>query len=259
MEPAAPSRRTEEKRYLREVERHFLRRRGHPLLISPRDWALALSWFEEGIPLSAVLAGIDEVFDRAPAASPASDLSPPPARRPRTLAYCARAVEGLWHERRGRLLLRAEPAAGDRSPGAPEHGAGEHREPGEMDRARLAARIEEACGRLVAAGATLGGEATAWDACRSALAGAGAALRQGSASSESVEQVIAHADAEAGRLLLASCDPADREAAAREAEERLAPHRPHMTASAWRRTLDRAIENRLRERHHLPRLSLLLL
>ncbi len=49
--------------YYRAVEEEFLRRRGAPLLLSPRDWALIGDWQAAGIPLRIVLQGIANVFD----------------------------------------------------------------------------------------------------------------------------------------------------------------------------------------------------
>ena len=46
--------------YFTEIEEHFQRARGTGLfLLSPLDWALIESWKNSGIPLEAVLRGID--------------------------------------------------------------------------------------------------------------------------------------------------------------------------------------------------------
>lgn len=72
--------------YFTEVEEHFQRARGTGLfLMSPLDWALVESWKNAGVPLEAVLRGIDAAFEKWR------------ARRQRTqrvnsLAYCAQAV-----------------------------------------------------------------------------------------------------------------------------------------------------------------------
>ena len=50
--------------YFTEIEEHFQRRRGRILLLSTLDWALIETWKEAGIPLAAVLRGIDAAFDR---------------------------------------------------------------------------------------------------------------------------------------------------------------------------------------------------
>jgi hypothetical protein len=51
--------------YFTEVEEHFQRARGTGLfLLSPLDWALIETWKNAGIPLEAVLRGIDAAFEK---------------------------------------------------------------------------------------------------------------------------------------------------------------------------------------------------
>ena len=51
--------------YFTEVEEHFQRVRGSGLfLLSPLDWALIESWKNAGVPLTAVLRGIDAAFEK---------------------------------------------------------------------------------------------------------------------------------------------------------------------------------------------------
>ncbi len=51
--------------YFTEVEEHFQRARGTGLfLLSPVDWALIEAWKNGGIPLEAVLRGIDQAFEK---------------------------------------------------------------------------------------------------------------------------------------------------------------------------------------------------
>jgi len=49
--------------YFTEIEEHFHRRRGTTLLLSTLDWALIETWKDAGIPLEAVLRGIDSTFE----------------------------------------------------------------------------------------------------------------------------------------------------------------------------------------------------
>jgi hypothetical protein len=50
--------------YFTEVEEHFQKARGTSLfLFSPLDWALIESWKNAGVPLEAVLRGIDVAFE----------------------------------------------------------------------------------------------------------------------------------------------------------------------------------------------------
>ncbi len=73
--------------YFTEIEEHFQRRRGSLLLLSTLDWALIETWREAGIPLAAVLKGIDEAFDKFDARKNKTRV-----RRVNGLAYCAQAV-----------------------------------------------------------------------------------------------------------------------------------------------------------------------
>ena len=50
--------------YFTEIEERFQQRRGSLLLLSTLDWALIETWREAGIPLDAVLRGIDAAFDK---------------------------------------------------------------------------------------------------------------------------------------------------------------------------------------------------
>lgn len=50
--------------YYRAVEDYFSALRGVPHLFSPKDFQLLRSWWNAGVPLSAVLAGIAEVFEK---------------------------------------------------------------------------------------------------------------------------------------------------------------------------------------------------
>jgi hypothetical protein len=51
--------------YFTEIEEHFQRVRGTSLfLLSPLDWALIESWKNSGVPLEAVLRGIDLAFEK---------------------------------------------------------------------------------------------------------------------------------------------------------------------------------------------------
>lgn len=70
--------------YFTEIEEHFQKRRGGILLLSTLDWALIETWKDAGIPLAAVLRGIDAAFENF-------DKRPSP-RKVNSLAYCSQAV-----------------------------------------------------------------------------------------------------------------------------------------------------------------------
>ena len=71
--------------YFTEVEERYLKRRGSGLLLSTIDWALIETWKNAGIPLDAVLRGIDETFDKY-------ERRPSKTKKINSLAYCAQQV-----------------------------------------------------------------------------------------------------------------------------------------------------------------------
>src|SRR5579862_9417728 len=72
--------------YFTEIEEYFWRKRGAHLLVSPLDWAIVETWQSAGIPLDAVLRGIDSAFE-------SYQHSRRGAGKPlKSLAYCVNAV-----------------------------------------------------------------------------------------------------------------------------------------------------------------------
>ena len=71
--------------YFTEIEEHFQKRRGTLMILSPLDWALMETWKQAGVPLEAVLRGIDRSFDKW-------ELRRSRTRRVNSLAYCAQEV-----------------------------------------------------------------------------------------------------------------------------------------------------------------------
>ena len=103
--------------YVEAIEAHLRARRGAEHILSPRDFALARSWHQAGVPLATVLVGIDRAFDSG------ADVT--------SLAFCRRRVEDLVAAGprpagpaqpgvRGSAAGggRAHPAAAPRAPGA---------------------------------------------------------------------------------------------------------------------------------------------
>ncbi len=72
--------------YFTEIEEHFQRARGTGLfLLSPLDWALIESWKNSGLPIEAVLQGIDSAFEKWHSRKIKR-------RAVNSVAYCAQAV-----------------------------------------------------------------------------------------------------------------------------------------------------------------------
>jgi len=74
--------------YFTEIEDHFRRARGTGLfLLSPLDWALIEAWKNGGLPLEAILRGIDAAFEtwrKKPARARIHMVN--------SLAYCTQAI-----------------------------------------------------------------------------------------------------------------------------------------------------------------------
>src|SRR5580693_5889621 len=75
--------------YFTEIEERFQQRRGSILMLSTLDWALIETWREAGVPLEAVLRGIDDAFDKHDAQQLRSTRR---TRKVNGLAWCAQAV-----------------------------------------------------------------------------------------------------------------------------------------------------------------------
>jgi hypothetical protein len=72
--------------YFTEIEEYFWKKRGAHLLVSPLDWAIMETWQKAGVPLEAVLTGIDRAFE-------SYGRSRRGAGKPlKSLAYCTDAV-----------------------------------------------------------------------------------------------------------------------------------------------------------------------
>jgi uncharacterized protein YfaS (alpha-2-macroglobulin family) len=72
--------------YFTEIEEHFRIARGTGLfLLSPLDWALIESWKNSGVPLEAVLRGVDRAFEKWRSGRKRTQAV-------NSLAYCAQAV-----------------------------------------------------------------------------------------------------------------------------------------------------------------------
>jgi hypothetical protein len=72
--------------YFTEIEEHFQRARGTSLFfLSPLDWALIETWKNSGVPLEAVLRGVDLAFEKWRAKRSRVQMV-------NSIAYCTQAV-----------------------------------------------------------------------------------------------------------------------------------------------------------------------
>jgi hypothetical protein len=223
--------------YFTEIEERFQQRRGSLLLLSTLDWALIETWREAGIPLDAVLRGIDEAFDKYEVRQKRGRT-----RRINGLAWCAQAVMLAAEELK-------EAAAGA---AAPDDATA--RESG-FEQERVAAHLETAAAALDAA-------AVAPEACKAIAA----RLRElgteyGSASNstpnlEALERTLTVLEEKLFAALTAAA-PEEllvglKEHAARE----LAPYRSRMGVVQLRQVERQFVQKQLLAHYDLPRLSL---
>jgi hypothetical protein len=106
--------------YFTEIENYFWKKRGANLLVSPLDWAIMEAWQKAGVPLEAVLKGIDHAFE-------SYQRSRRGAGKPlKSLAYCTDAVLEAAEE-------QLEAAAGS----APKNGNTPAKEPFAREELRI--------------------------------------------------------------------------------------------------------------------------
>jgi hypothetical protein len=72
--------------YFTEIEEYFWKKRGAHLLVSPLDWAIMETWQKAGVPLEAVLRGIDQAVESYSRSRRGA------GKALKTLAYCTDAV-----------------------------------------------------------------------------------------------------------------------------------------------------------------------
>ncbi len=228
--------------YFTEIEEYFWRKRGAQLLVSPLDWAILESWQKAGIPLDAVLKGIDRAFE-------SYARSRRSAGRPvKSLAYCVDAV------------MDAAAEAQEAGVGAgPQAATSRNAEPFSRDELRsYFARLQERCGRAASklpkpladlakrieeTGGRLGELATLLD----------------SPAALDLEDLERRLTVLEDRLYAALSAAASEETALkirREMDRSLAAYRRKMTAEQIAMLEQQYFRRRLLEEFELPRLSL---
>jgi hypothetical protein len=222
--------------YFTEIEEHYQRRRGTTLLLSTLDWALIETWKNAGIPLEAVLRGIDEAFDKY-------DQKPTKTKKVNSLAYCSQAV-----------LTAAEEAA------AGITGEKSGAEPG-FDPVQIASFLRENAARLEKAKmpdrpgfsmATLVEEtATALREMADAVEGSEKLPRL-----EDLERRLTVSEEKLFAVLMAATTDNDLVEVRAQADRDIAPYRRNMTAAQVEQLHKQYVRKRLLERSRVPRLSL---
>ena len=219
--------------YFTEIEEHFQRRRGTLTILSSLDWVLMEIWKDAGIPLEAVLSGIDTAFDKW-------ERRPRRTRKINGLAYCAQEVLATAEQMQEAAVGAAhaeKPAPGLEASAVADflrHNADE------LERASLPEGVQKVAGET-AAGLR--------DAADSFEAGAPPPM-------EDLERRLTVMEEKLFAALLAATPEAALLTLRTEADRDLAPYRSRITAPQIEQLQKQYVQKRLLEQHHLPRLSL---
>jgi hypothetical protein len=224
--------------YFTEIEEQFQRRRGGILLLSTLDWALIETWKDSGIPLEAVLRGIDGAFERYE--------KRPSKRKVNSLAYCAQEVLASAEE----MKEAAVGVSGSEKPKPSGFQTGEivvflrHN----ADQI-LSAKVPDQPG--VSALALARETAATLRGLASEMEGASTSPRL-----EDLERRLTVLEEKLFAALLAGTPDEEIVAVRAEADRELAPYRRKMPAAQIDQLQKQYIHKRLLEKYGLPRLSL---
>ena len=231
--------------YFSEIEARFQKRRGSILMLSTLDWALIETWRDAGIPLEAVLGGIDEAFDKHDAKLA---LAKTRNRKVNGLAWCAQAVMQATEEiqQAATGMLKAEPRE------ALESG---------FEAERVAAFLDENASLIEAAmrsGAPLfGASSDEWAATTARrLRELAATMREAPLPLDDLDRTLTVLEEKLFATLQASTPEEELVALKTQADRELAPYRAKMQAVQLRQIQQQFLHKRLMASRNLPRLSL---
>ena len=211
--------------YFTEVEEHFQRARGTGLfLLSPIDWALIESWKNGGVPLEAVLRGIDAAFEKWRAKKNRIQMV-------NSIAYCAQAIA-----QETKAIAEGLPSR--------THGGG----------AAPPFTLEELHSYLLKSAADLraGGFTEIAESIEGFAASSGAHFDD----LEQLEQRLTVLEEKLIAIVRSRQSEEDAFAARRELDLSLKPYRGKMTADQLTMLEKQYLDRRLLERAGVPRLSL---
>ena len=230
--------------YFTEIEEYFWQKRGAHLLVSPIDWAIVETWQKAGIPLTAVLKGIDRAFETYARSRRAAG-----GRQLKSLAYCVDAVLDAAEEEK-------EAAAGT----APS--AGMHKDAAEsFSRTDLRAFFNRNIERISAALTPLRAEqpelASRVEEARVRLTELLPLIdAPGMLDLEDIERRLTVTEEKLTAALTVGAPEDFMLDVRREMDRQLAPYRRKMTSAQLSQLERQYMQKRVWERYNLPRLSL---
>ena len=230
--------------YFTEIETRFQQRRGSILMLSTLDWALIETWREAGVPLEAVLRGIDEAFDKHDAQQLRAGRR---TRKVNGLAWCAQAVMHAVEQSREAAIGAASASTKSAAP----------RESG-FEAARIARYLEANATLLAAANLPAAREtATRLRELAASLNSATTSnLEPRTLSLENLDRTLTVLEEKLFAALITSTPESELTALREQAARELAPYRGKMQAVQIKQVQQQFLQKRLLETHSLPRLSL---
>jgi hypothetical protein len=225
--------------YFTEIEEHFQRRRGSGLLLNTLDWALIETWKDAGIPLAAVLRGIDEAFDRY-------DARPSKTRKVNSLAYCAQEVLSTAEE------MKEAAAGGSVSASTSNEPKGDSG----FENASVADFLAKNADVLARASVPAIVQPLVAETAKNLREMAEALRNAPGTRLEDLERRLTVMEEKLMAALLASSSDDELVAIRTEADRELAPYRRKMPGAQIDQLQKQYVNKRLLERHKLPRLSL---
>jgi hypothetical protein len=230
--------------YFTEIEEHFQRRWGGILRLSPLDWVLMETWRDAGIPLEAVLRGIDVTFEHY-------ERRPSKTRKINGLGFCSQevlaAAEDIKEAAVGAVGTAPEPAAKSR--------AGQGFEP-EVIASFLRRNADLLEAAKLPEGSGVSARSVARDAAKTLRHLAEQLETKPASRLEDLERRLTVLEEKLFAVLLASTPDEEIVSVRAEADRDLAPYRRKMSAAQIDQLQKQYVHKRLLEKFGLPRLSL---
>jgi hypothetical protein len=230
--------------YFSEVEEHFLQRRGSPLIGSTLDWAQIEIWKNAGIPLEAVLRGIDIAFDKY------EQRKSKKHEKINSILWCAQAVLSAAEDMKEAAVgVAADQTAQGKSP------AGQGFEP-EVIAAFLLRNADLLDGAKLPDSAGISVRTIANDSAATLRNLAKAQQSKASLRLEDLERHLSVLEEKLFAALLAVTPDEEIVTVRAQADRELAPYRRKMAAPQIEQLQKQYVHKRLLEKYGLPRLSL---
>jgi hypothetical protein len=224
--------------YFTEIEERFQQRRGSLLMLSTLDWALIETWREAGIPLEAVLRGIDDAFDKHDAKARRASAR---VRKVNGLAWCAQAVMEAVEQAKEAAIGAATPEKEARESGF------------EME--RVALYLERNAGLIEAAKLESPADGVAREIA-ARLCGLAEGLRLEDAALEDLDRTLSVLEERLFAALMTAAAEDELVTLKEQAARELAPYKGKMQAVQIKQVQQQFLQKRMLEARRLPRLSL---